>query len=46
MDYSFILMLCGEQMHADFSFKIPFGFILNDYQAILMECADEMGIDS
>ena len=46
MEYSIILMVYSEQMHADFSFRILSGFIVIDYQAILMVCSDEIGVDS
>ena len=46
MEYSIILMMYSEQMHADFSFLILSGFIVIDYQAILMVCSDETGVDS
>ena len=46
MEYSIILMVYSEQMHADFSFLILSGFIVIDYQAILMVCTDEIGVFS
>ena len=45
MEYSIILMVYSEQMHADFSFLILSGFIVIDYQAILI-CIDKIGVDS
>ena len=46
MDYPVILMLSREQMHADFLFLITSRFILIDYQAILMMCTVEMGVNT
>ena len=40
MEYSIILMVYSEQMHADFSFLILSGFIVIDYQVILMVFTD------
>ena len=46
MEYSIILMVYSEQMHAYLSFLILSGFKVIDYQAILMVCTDEIGVDS
>ena len=46
MEYLIILMVCSEQMHADISFLIPSEVKLIEYQAKLIVCTDEMGVDS
>ena len=46
MEFTIILMVYSEQMHAYLSFLILSGFKVIDYQAILMGFTDEMGIVS